>query len=324
MKDLSVIIVSYKGWERLDRCLGSLAGFSGKLFSMEVIVVDNSGDDTIGEIGKKYPDFSFIRNRINGGFGNGSNLGAEKTGGRFLLFLNPDTVVKEAEIGKLLHVSEKSPEYYVISCRQINERGKESRATGDFPGIGNLTGFQRSVTGLLRGKKDNNGADVIFPDWVSGSVIMIRKEIFLMIGGFDEDFWMYYEDVDLCRRIRLAGGKVVFFNKITVEHNHGGSSRINTKVSSITRTEVYISKHVYINKSQTGFVKILIQLFLVINNLLFGVLQAFLGIILFFVPKVYVRTLVFVRLLSYYPAAIFRSTWVSPQSVNYSRLKGRQ
>jgi GT2 family glycosyltransferase len=164
MKDLSVIIVSYKGWERLSRCLDSLSAFKGCLFDMEVLVVDNSSDGEIKEIEKKYPGFGFIQNSLNGGFGNGCNLGAEKACGRFLLFLNPDTEVKEEEIGKLLHLSEQRKDYYVTSCRQVDENGRESRATGDFPGPWNLTGFQRSLAGLFRGKADGKDVDVIFPD----------------------------------------------------------------------------------------------------------------------------------------------------------------
>ena len=83
MKDLTVIIVSYKGWERLCKCLDSLKKFTGNIFSFEVIVVDNSSDETINEIERRYPQFRFISNPVNGGFGNGCNLGAQNAGGEF-------------------------------------------------------------------------------------------------------------------------------------------------------------------------------------------------------------------------------------------------
>jgi Predicted glycosyltransferases len=70
---------------------------------------------------------------------------------------------------------------------------------------------------------------------------MIKHETFDKLGGFDEDFWMYSEDVDLCRRIRNAGGEIAFCSNITIEHNHGGSSRVNLKTTSLTKTEVHIS-----------------------------------------------------------------------------------
>lgn len=275
MKDLSVIIVSYKGWVRLGKCLESLRKFTGNLFSFEVIVVDNSSDEAINEIEKKYPSFRFLRNPVNGGFSNGCNLGAQNTDAKFLLFLNPDTVVAEEEIGKLLKVSEQNRDFYITSCRQVTEKGKESKATGLFPSIYTLTGFQRSLAKIFGKKSKENTDNIIFPDWVSGSVIMIRRDIFQMIRGFDEDFWMYFEDVDICRRIHDTDGTIAFFRNITVEHNHGGSSRINSRIASITKTELHISRHVYISKSKSGFERFIIQLFLVINNLLTGIVQAF-------------------------------------------------
>jgi GT2 family glycosyltransferase len=319
MKDLSVIIVSYKGWERLGQCLEALNAFSGSLFAMEVIIVDNSSDSAIKEIEKVYPRFRFIQNNVNGGFANGCNLGADYSEGKFLLFLNPDTVVAEGEIGRLLKISEQNPDFYITSCRQVNEMGKESKATGEFPGIRNLTGFQRSFSGIYRRKLHDWDGEISFPDWVSGSVIMIRKEIFRRINGFDEDFWMYYEDVDLSRRIHDIGGRIAFFRNICVEHNHGGSSRINTQVSSITKTEVLISKHLYISKSKSGIEKIVIQIFLVINNLVSGIIQAVPGTLLFFVPKMYIRTLMFIRLSGYYTGALVNRTWISRRSVNFRK-----
>ena len=240
-----------------------------------------------------------------------------------LLFLNPDTVVSEDQIGKLLLASQQNPDFYIISCRQVNEKGRESKATGQFPGIWNLTGFQRSLAQLFSKKRQESSDDVSFPDWVSGSVIMLRRKIFQLITGFDEDFWMYYEDVDICRRVNEAGGRIAFFRNISVEHNHGGSSRINIQVESITKTEVYISKHLYINKSKSGTEKYLIQIFLVINNLISGVILALPGVIFFFIPGIFVRARIFLRLIAYYAGTVYDMTWVSPNSVNSARSKHR-
>ena len=320
MKDLSVIIVSYKGWNRLMKCLESLNLFTGNVFSHEIIVVDNSSDTDFHEIEKKYPGFRYVYNPVNGGFANGCNLGAGIATGEFLLFLNPDTVVLETEIGKLLASAKQNPEYYILSCRQINEKGKESRAWGQFPHIWNLTGLQRALAKIFkRAKTDDSNHEIIFPEWVSGSVMMIRKEIFQDISGFDEDFWMYYEDVDLCRRIHNTGGRIAFLRDITVEHNHGGSSRINVRTYSVTKTEVFISKHVYIGKHTNGLERFSAQVFLVCNNLLTGLLSSLPGVIFFFVPAIFKRSVAFTRLMSYYLNALLRLTWISPQSVNYRK-----
>lgn len=315
MTDLSIIIVSYKGWERLTKCLEALNSFTGKNFSTEVIVVDNRTDDeTILKIEERFQKFRFIHNKINGGFANGCNLGGKNAGGEFLLFLNPDTVASESELEKLLNIAKQNPAFSILSCRQVNENGKECIVSGPFPQFFNLTGFQRAVFGRLT-------PEFSFPDWISGSVVMIRKELFQKLKGFDEDFWMYFEDVDLCRRVRNIPGEIAFCRNITIEHNHGGSSRINLKTASLTKTEVHISRHIYISKHKTGLDRVLIQTFLIINNLISGGLMALLGLLFFFVPKVFVRTLIYFRLISYYTGSLFRLSWISPRSVNFHKKR---
>lgn len=321
MTDVSVIIVCYKGWPRLIKCLEALDTFTGRNITSEVIVVDNKSDDnTIYKIKDRFGKFEFIHNNVNGGFGNGNNLGAKSAKGEFLLFLNPDTVAKEEEIEKLINVARRNLSFGIVSCSQVNENGKESIATGPFPDLFNLTGFQRAI---FRGHKSHSAViseeKIWFPDWVSGSVILIRKELFFKLKGFDDDFWMYSEDVDLCRRVRNIHMEVAFCRDITIEHNHGGSSRINLKVASLTKTEVHISRHVYISKHKTGISKFVIQLFLVVNNLITAGIMAVIGLILFFVPKVFARTLIFIKLISYYFNALLRLSWISPRSVNYLR-----
>ena len=320
MTDLSIIIVCHKGWERLNKCLEALDSFTGESFKTEVIIVDNnSDDDQIYDTKIRFPKFRFIYNKINGGFANGCNLGALNASGEFILFLNPDTVATESEIGNLLRTAEQNPEFKIVSCRQVNNNGKENIVYGPFPNIFNLTGFQRAIFGNRMSEVRGPKSEVSFPDWISGSVILIKNETFKRLGGFDEDFWMYYEDVNLCRRVRDIDGEIAFCSNITIEHNHGGSSRINLKTTSLTKTEVLISRHVYISKHKTGFAKFMIQIFLVTNNLISGGIMALLGLVLFFIPKVFSRTLIYCRLIRYYTRSLFRLSWISPRSVNFQR-----
>ncbi|MGD0755492.1 MAG: glycosyltransferase family 2 protein [Bacteroidales bacterium] len=330
MTDLSIIIVCYKGWERFNKCLDALDSFKGEHLKTEVIVVDNkSGEETIHKTEERFPKFRFINNDINGGFANGCNIGAKIASGEFILFLNPDTVASEPEIEKLLRTAKQNPEFGIVSCRQVNEKGKESIAYGQFPSMFNLTGFQRAIFGQrhsatgpeasLAQPMRNPQSEISFPDWVSGSVILIRRETFNRLCGFDEDFWMYFEDIDLCRRVRDNDGEIAFCRDITIEHNHGGSSRINLKTTSLTKTEVSISRHVYISKHKTGAEKLLIQAFLILNNLISGGIMALIGLLMFFIPKVFSRTLIYCRLIRYYTGSLFRLSWISPRSVNFSR-----
>jgi len=320
MTDLSIIIVCYKGWVRLSQCLDALDSFSGDSFKTEVIIVDNKSDDEkILKIEEKFPKFRFIFNYVNGGFANGCNLGAKNAVGEFVLFLNPDTVAAEAEVEKLLNVARQNPEFGIVSCRQINEKGKESIASGTFPSLFNLTGFQRAIFPSRQSEIRNPKSEISFPDWVSGSVILMRYETFKKESGFDEDFWMYFEDVDLCRRSRNTGCEIAFCRNITIEHNHGGSSRINLNTTSLTKTEVHVSRHLYISKHKKGFEKFLIQTFLVLNNIISGAVMAIIGLLLFFIPKVFSRTLIFYRLTSYYLGSLLRLSWISPRSVNFQK-----
>jgi GT2 family glycosyltransferase len=320
--DLSTIIVSYKGWDRLTKCLESLQKFTEDKFKTQVIVVDNkSEDDTIRRLEERFDKFRFIYNIVNGGFANGCNLGARNAAGEYLLFLNPDTVAAESEIGKLLDAAQQNRGFSIVSCRQVNEAGKESNAYGLFPSISNLTGLQRAILKSRRPHTSHLTPEILFPDWVSGSVIMIRSDLFRSLKGFDEDFWMYFEDVDLCKRVRNNGGEIAFLKNPVIEHNHGGSTRINLKTASLTKTEVNISRHIYMSKHLKGFEKASVQAFLVLNNLVSGALMAVAGLLLFFIPRMLSRTLIFCRLISYYLRSLLRFSWVSQRSVNYRKSR---
>ncbi len=318
MPDLSVVIVSYRSAEKLSLCLDSLSELSTSRISAEVVIINNStGDEGIAGLTAKYPHFIFRDNTINGGFAHGCNLGAEISSGPDLLFLNPDTVAGAGAIEKLTERAGADESVMISSCRQVKKDGSESIAWGEFPSVWNLTGLQRAVRRLLKAGKSEtpgNGSARFYPDWVSGSVILISRHDFELLGGFDDHFWMYFEDVDICRRAADKGGKIVFHNDITLEHNHGGSTRTDIKTASLTKTEVLISRHFYISKHKSGFEKALIQSFLVINNLLSGLVPALAGVILPFVPKVFVRTLIYSRLLQYYAGACVRRSWVSPRA----------
>jgi GT2 family glycosyltransferase len=347
MTDLSIITVSYKGWDRLRKSLDALSSFKADKIVTEVIIVDNNSDDgTLSELESQYPSVKFVRNPVNGGFANGCNLGAEHSTGEYLLFLNPDTVASEDALEKLLEIARLHTDISILSCRQVNEKGKESIASGEFPEFWNLTGFLRAVSKSAKAlfsvftqhrvPSTEHPAprsaswrthpapltpDLTFPGWVSGSVILIRKDLFQNIDGFDEDFWMYYEDVDICKRVCVSGSKVAICNNVTIEHNHGGSSRVNIRTTALTKTEVNISRHVYISKHKSGIERLFIQSFLVINNLLSSGIMALIGILFFFVPKLFARTLIFVRLAKYYSGALKKRSWISPRSVSDNSVK---
>ena len=321
MPDISVIIVNYRGWKRLAQCLDSLDSIEDSHFSHEVIIIDNHSDD--GEFDnflKRYPKFLFILNAGNLGFSNGCNLGARYSKGNYLLFLNPDTIVTAAALLGLLEEARERGLFSIISCRQYRENGAEERPWGEFLTPSNLTGWLRALDKIVFRQKNGRfqqTEEYIYPDWISGSVVMIRREGFQKLGGWDNDFWMYFEDVDLCRRASLRKGEIVFLKNISIEHNHGGASRINPKVTALTKTEVEISRHVYISKHETGIKARYMHIFLILNNLILGFLPALLGILFFFVNNLSANSKIYARLFHYYLSVFRTGIWLSERSVNF-------
>jgi hypothetical protein len=314
--DLSVIIVSYKGRDTLEICLESLESFKCERFSLEVIVVDNnSADGALERIEKRFSMFRFVHNKVNGGFANGCNLGAGISSGDVLLFLNPDTVVMESEAEKLYNSVKDNPGYFIVSCRQVREDGKETKVTGKFPGLFR----KKKASGSSLGKdadavKVNDS--IFFPDWVSGSVMSIRRDVFSRLNGFDEDFWMYSEDVDICRRAWDMGGRVACFRDITVQHNHGGSTRADAAITAISKSEVQISRQLYIHKHLRGAEKLIMHSLRIADNIFIGFIEAVAGLVLFFVPGLHIRATIFILLIRYYFGSVIKGSWISPRSVN--------
>jgi GT2 family glycosyltransferase len=239
LKDLSIITVNYRSWDKLSQCLDSLAVISASYFSFEVIVVDNSSQDgKLSEFRQIYPQFSFILNKGNYGFANGNNLGAANASGKYLLFLNPDTVVTERTLLAMLDQAKVSRANSVISCRQLRVDGKENKPYGVFPSPISLTGWTKALSGILNIEVNiPENKRFIFPDWVSGSVMMMSKNSFNTIGKWNERFWLYYEDVDFCRRAADLGGGVYFLKSVSLIHQNGSSSRVDAEITTLTRTE---------------------------------------------------------------------------------------
>jgi len=327
LADISIIIVNFRGWKRLSQCLDSLSVIDDCLFTYEVIIVDNqSNDGFIEQFRLAYPKFTFVLNSGNFGFANGCNLGVMKSKGSFLLFLNPDTIVNSDSLFAMLSEVRARKLYSIVSCCQITENGSRKRPYGRFLSPFNLTGWLRAIHKIIFRNGEKlflQNEEYIFPDWVSGSVLMISRSSFAGLSGWDNDFWMYFEDVDLCRRASNKGGEIVLLKKSCIEHNHGGASRINNQVTALTKTCVNISRHTYISKHEKGFKAFYMHSFLIVNNLLFGLFPAILGIIFFFIGKLNIVTHTYFQLLSHYLNVLRSGTWLSQRSVNYSSKGGR-
>ncbi len=320
--DISIITVNYRGWEALNACLQSLQKINSPGISFEVIVVDNdSGDGKFEEFQNKFSDFSFLKNSGNNGFSNGCNRGAENASGKYLFFLNPDTTLTSEALEQLLKTSDSHSEIGILSCLQINENGKYYNLRNLFPSFWRFFGLTRAIYRKFNSEKLKKKFSVqnglFYPDWVTGAVIFMSRDWFDRIDGWNEDYWLYLEDVDICKKVNSEGGKVAVDTQTTIFHKHGGASRINIKTKAVTKTEVIISKHVYISNHFPLHQKLILHPLLFTGEIVEKLVLSVLGILLFFIPKLKVNILILQKLLRYYLNVIKQRSWKSPRSMNY-------
>jgi GT2 family glycosyltransferase len=320
--DISIIIVNYRGWKALNECLESIDAIISRTFSFEVIIVDNfSNDGQFPVFKQKYSKFIFLENSGNNGFSNGCNFGATIATGNHFLFLNPDTKLNLQALDTLLKTSVSHPEIGILSCLQINENDVFYKQNNLFPALGRFFGIARSLFRKLNKakleKRFNTDNALFYPDWVSGAVIFISRQWFNKIKGWNEDYWLYFEDVDLCKKISNNNGKVAVTRKATIFHQHGGASRLNVKTKALTKTEVIISKHVYISNQFSVGAALYLHSLLIIGILFEKTILSVINLFLFFIPKLKVNRLMLKSLFVYYFNAIQKQTWVSPRAMNY-------
>lgn len=275
MTDLSIIIVNYNVKEFVQNLLYSIEK-ARQNYNIEIFVIDNASDDgSVEIIREKFPYVNLIANKTNIGFGAANNLAMSKSSGRYLLLINPDTIVKEDTFQKMIEFFDSHPDAGIAGCKVLNPDGTLQLACRrSFPGP--WTSFTK-VTGLstlfpksrllarynLTYLDENKTYEV---DAVSGSFMMMRKDAYDKIGGFDEQFFMYGEDIDLCYRTQKSGYKVYYVHGTEIIHYKGES----TKRSSIDETKVfYQAMHLFVRKhlSSSFIVEIILQFAIFIRKI---------------------------------------------------------
>ena len=319
--DLSIIIVNYKSWSVLTECLDSFDRYTPKL-NYEIIVVDNdSQDGEIEPFSEKYPQVNFKKNTGNNGFAHGCNLGADNSRGKYLLFLNPDTVLtNSAAIDELFNFAQHNPDVGITSCRRINPKGRPEREIA-FANPWLIISWIRAIYKLTNKakiqKKFPENEMIWYPDWIAGSVVLIEKKLFNKIGRWDQDsFWMYYEDVDLCRKIKRQDKEIALLRNVELKHAHGGSSRRNPKTTAITKSEVVTSSHVYIQLHTQGLNRVLLHLVIFIDTLLSQLIKILFTLPVFWKTSFRTNILVLASISKYYLIALIKMTWRSAKLYN--------
>jgi GT2 family glycosyltransferase len=232
---ITVIIVNYNSGRHLAECLNSLdAGLHG--FTWEVVVVDNAsidGSETVAEKEDLKTRVRLVRRPSNTGFAAAANLGARTGAVNLLLFMNPDCLAAPGFMDPLIDELDTHPRAAAVAPCVFNEDGSpQGNARGDPTMMTGLFGRSTLLSRLFPSARlarrnvllsESRAAASV--DWVSGSCVLVRREAFDGIGGFDERYFLYWEDADLCRRLRNAGWSIRFRPDATVVHLGARSSR---------------------------------------------------------------------------------------------------
>ncbi len=247
--DLSIVILNYKQKGLVKQCLKGIVAAQPQL-KYELIVVDNDSSDGSLEMVKKIfqpepdlinhqgilpiikpleiPPIKTIQAEANNGFAAGNNLGIKKASGKYVMILNPDIAIVPRALEKMLNFMAVKPDVGIIGPKLINPDGSVQYSCRRFPNF-LMPIYRRTISGKLPfAKKAIN--DYLMKDlghekneevdWLFGACLLIKKSVLDKIGLFDERFFMYFEDLDLCRRAWQAGFKVVYLAEVEMVHYH--------------------------------------------------------------------------------------------------------
>jgi GT2 family glycosyltransferase len=235
----SIIIVNFNSGDSLARCLGSIDELEK---DARVLVVDNASTDGSEKAAERGGRVALQRNSENLGFGRAVNQGLARSEGEFVLLLNPDCELRSDALDRLVSALRGHPRSAIAGPKILDHDGAvQGSARGDPTLLTGLFGRSTLLTRVLSGSTlarrnvrfdlmtgdgvnnaDESGEDV---DWVSGACMMVRRDMLNVVGGFDERYFLYWEDADLCRRLRARGWSIRYVTNAEVVHQVGRSSR---------------------------------------------------------------------------------------------------
>lgn len=244
--DLSVVIPSFNTRELLQQCLESIKKTENGSFEIETIVVDNASTDRSVEMVKEFfPDVVVIHNKKNLGFAKASNQGWRKSRGKFVLFLNSDTVVGKTDFKNVLSwLMKQTDRVGGVSGKLTLRSGKpDPDCHRGFPtpwnsicfflGLEKLFPTLKIFSGYHQGWKDLNTIHEI--DSGCGAFLVVKRDVLEKLGGYDESYFFYGEDIDLCYRIKEEGYKIYFYPHIKAIHYKGASSGLRKETQDVAR-----------------------------------------------------------------------------------------
>ncbi len=229
---LSVVVLSWNTRELLAACLSSLRAVAHEL-AVQLIVVDNdSADGSADMVAERFPEALLLRNPTNDGYAIGNNLGAALARGEYLLLLNSDTEVRPGTLPALLAFLDGHPRHGACAPRLVNPDGTPQLSCKTFPTLGTAVYFDtfmdrrfpsnRVIPRYFMADFDHlSSRDV---DQPPGAAFLIRRALWEQLHGFDPELWLFFNDVDLCRRLRAAGHSVAYVAEVTILHHEGRST----------------------------------------------------------------------------------------------------
>jgi N-acetylglucosaminyl-diphospho-decaprenol L-rhamnosyltransferase len=236
---VSVVIVSYNARYYLEQCLYSVEAALKNIVG-EIIVVDNdSPEKPIEFVRSKFPKVRFVESKENLGFGKANNLGVDLAKGEFVLILNPDTIIPENLFQEIIPFAEKTKDLGALGVRLIDANGKfHPESKRNIPSFENTFG---KLFGTLVNSKSAKGYyksevgefEIAPAEILVGAFMLLRKSVYQEVGGFDERYFMYGEDIDLSYTLVLNGFTNYYYGKSTVIHYKGESTRKDQKYLKI-------------------------------------------------------------------------------------------
>ncbi len=230
MPDLSVILVSFNDRKHLEKCLQSLKDFLLEV-DLEIVLVDNNSSDGSPDLIKnKFPEVKLLCASENLGFAKACNLGISASSGEFVLFLNSDTIAEVQALSVLLDEMKRNPSIGAVGPALLSEQGTYQVSFGkrvDF-----FSEFiQKGFFNLYYAKKLKSDQTVREVGWLSAACLLVRRKALEEAGCFDENYFLYFEDIDLCYKIRQEGWTLRFCPQVQISHI-GGTSTSAVKNSS--------------------------------------------------------------------------------------------
>ncbi len=236
--DVSIIIVNYNKFLLTEKCIDSILE-NVKKIKYEVIVIDNnSPNESYEYLSKRYncvDNIKIINNEFNSGFGAANNLGVKISRGMYSLLLNPDVIVLDQSVDKMYEMLLFNKDVGIVACQLLNKDMSLQYSCRRFLSFSEFIIARTPIKKLVRKevvKKlndkylmiDYQHTEKTFVDWVMGSCILCRKEEFLLIGGFSKEYFMYFEDVDLCYKMRQINKKILYYPQAQMVHLHSQDS----------------------------------------------------------------------------------------------------